>query len=562
MQTVDEKIQSNAGLKDFDISQYQGISGKNYFEIDRLLKNVLAAALKPDQKEDLFKHLSCVGELCGNRLAELIEEAHREENLPYLRKYDRTGNRIDEIVYCSAQREARKICFDQGFLNLDCHASWKHPFTEAHRRALYYLLSQNGEGGIACALGATEGLVNVLRKIGTDEQKEKWLPLLTAPASGSHFMGTQWMTERVGGSNISANRTTAKKSHGNKWKLTGEKWFCSNPGDLWVTTARVEGTSHIGLFIVPRFKDDGSLNDYHILRKKEIIGTRGKATVETIYDGVEAELLGRSSQGLAMIMKHVINISRIGVAATSLGFIRRAFNEAYEYSLNRTAYGKKLIEYMPVRRSLVQIKGHLTVSLLLLFTNARFTETNHPLAHFFIPFLKLQIAKFADDCIRESMFLHGGNGVIRDFTVLPRLMNDNIVNQTWEGTRNLMEIHSVKAFTKPKINHAFWEFASPLSSSQSRPDKESVRSLRSIEENYRSAGHEEKEVLRRILLDAIWRVSAKIVLGKESTQNQSASDPFPAHYFSFIGESYDELLTTGNVGYAHLNSDRFDVLMS
>lgn len=95
-------------------------------------------------------------------------------------------------------------------------------------------------------------------------------------------MAGQYVTEKVGGSNVSANRTISRKQDNGEWILTGEKWLCSNPGDLWVRTARVEDINTIGMFLVPRIKDDGTLNGHHILCKKDIIDSRGKLTVEIV----------------------------------------------------------------------------------------------------------------------------------------------------------------------------------------------------------------------------------------------------------------------------------------
>jgi len=273
-------------LSPFDLSSYPGLRGKNFFTRDAILQRIVRRA-SPDlpeaEKQAIHEHLTGYGALVGGELDALTEACHKEGKYGEIIKYDRTGNRIDSIEYSWEQKQARRLSFEYGVVNLDFHENWKFPFRNFHRYALAYLMNLNGEGGVACPLAMTDGMILALKKIGSEEQKQKYLPIVAGRNSPSHFMAGQYVTERVGGSNVSANRTTAYQRSDGKWILDGEKWFCSNPGDLWVTTARIQNTNTIGLFLVSRWKEDGTLNGHHILRKKDIIGSRGKLTVEVIY---------------------------------------------------------------------------------------------------------------------------------------------------------------------------------------------------------------------------------------------------------------------------------------
>ena len=256
---------ANPGLQPFDISDYEGLRGLNFFEEDRVLQRILlqhASGLEKDHARDMMAHIHGYGELTGGIIDELTIESHKEGKYGQIKTFDRTGNRIDEIQYCAEQLESRRISYDYGIVNLDFHPEWKHPFTTLHRMALAYLCNEVGEGGVACPLAMTDGMILALKELGTEEQKELYLPLVAGPGSHSHFMCGQYVTERVGGSNVGANRTVAHPREDGKWVLTGEKWFCSNPGDLWVTTARIEGSERIGMFLVPRLKEDGTKNGY------------------------------------------------------------------------------------------------------------------------------------------------------------------------------------------------------------------------------------------------------------------------------------------------------------
>ncbi len=125
--------------------------------------------------------------------------------------------------------------------------------------ALLYLLAQAGEGGHACPVVCTAGLVRALRRNGPDALRDRFLPPLLEPDYDRADRGAQFLTEIQGGSDVGANRVEAVPD-GDAWRLFGEKWFCSvADADQFVVTARPrgapEGTRGIGCFLVPRAVD-------------------------------------------------------------------------------------------------------------------------------------------------------------------------------------------------------------------------------------------------------------------------------------------------------------------
>ncbi|MDF2696551.1 MAG: acyl-CoA dehydrogenase, partial [Labilithrix sp.] len=122
--------------------------------------------------------------------------------------------------------------------------------------SLFYLLAHAGEGGHACPVVCTAGLVRALKTHGSDELGERFLPPLLDTDYDQAERGAQFLTERHGGSDVGANRVEAIPD-GAGWRLHGEKWFCSvADADQFLVTARPrgapEGTRGIGCFLVPR----------------------------------------------------------------------------------------------------------------------------------------------------------------------------------------------------------------------------------------------------------------------------------------------------------------------
>ncbi len=502
----------NPALKPFDLSDYRGVSGKNFFNGTRVLEEAFelnSANTTPAYLASVREHLSGLGKLLSGEINELTIACHKEGKWGELIQYDRFGNRIDEVRYAPEQIKLRKIFYDHGVVNRDCQADWKHEFSIPHRMALAILTNMNGEGGVACPLAMTEGLIHALRAIGTEEQKERFLPMLTSPDSTSHFMAGQYVTERVGGSNVAANRTVATPQANGTWLLNGEKWFCSNPGDVWVTTAKVEGTNTVGLFLVGRLKADGSLNGCHLLRKKDIIGSKGKITVESIYENCEATALGRTSHGLANLIRYILRTSRLHVICGGLGHIARGVIEAEAYVAAREAYGNKLAAFPSVQRTLGEMRMLRDALTLVSFYAFRLSEKEEALELMLVPLLKMIVTQYSAVVVKEAMILHGGNGILGDFSVLPRVLNDAIINETWEGTHALLAEHAIHAAKRPKVQAAFETYLKSASLQMAADGNKYIEEIWS-ELKPMIANEFDRDVNRMYICEKLWRVFALI----------------------------------------------------
>jgi alkylation response protein AidB-like acyl-CoA dehydrogenase len=200
---------------------------------------------------------------------------------------------------------------------------------------------------------------------------------------------------------------------------------------------------------------DGSLNEAHILRLKDLCGTRGKATAEVEYKGAWAELIGRPSHGLAILMNVVIATSRRHVAAGSLGMMRRALLEAQAYAKSRKIMGRPASEIPEVRLSLARIETLWRGAQAAFFEMIRALEEEAPEAEALVPLLKIGVSKAASEAVREAQMVFAGNGILRDFSILPRLSQDTVIQEIWEGTHGVLSGHVEKALRRKDTRRAF-----------------------------------------------------------------------------------------------------------
>ena len=217
--------------------------GTNLFRADPNLGFVCESVMAPDVLERARPELDAMGAVAGGELDALAADADR--NPPTLRAFDASGRRVDEIAFHPAYREMERLAFCRFGLAAMSHREgvlgWPTRVPHVVKYALSYLFAQ-AEFGILCPVSVTDSTSRMLRWFGSDELKARYLPGLTSTDPATLRQGTQWMTERTGGSDVGASASIARREPDGTWRLWGDKWFCSvaNAGAA-LTLARPEG---------------------------------------------------------------------------------------------------------------------------------------------------------------------------------------------------------------------------------------------------------------------------------------------------------------------------------
>ena len=170
-------------------------------------------------------------------------------------------------------------------------------------------------GGLIAGDSLAALSVGVFGLVASGALKAAYLDRLTTTDFDALWQGTQWMTERTGGSDVGAATTVARRDADGTWRLWGDKWFCSNASaDVALTLARPEsahaGTRGLAMFLVPRRLPDGARNAWTINRLKDKLGSRSMATGEVTYAGAVAYLVGDPGRGFAQMIE-MVNVSRL-----------------------------------------------------------------------------------------------------------------------------------------------------------------------------------------------------------------------------------------------------------
>ena len=334
-------------------------SGQDFFAIDPGLQQLLALYLPADIHHHLLPHFRRLGVLAGGRLNELARIA--DQNPPILHARDRVGRDDDWVEYHPAYREMEQIAFGDFQFHAMSHRAGvlglEAPMHPVAKYAFQYLFVQ-AEFGLMCPISVTDTSTYLIRKYASPQLQRYLLPRMLSDDLSKLWKGTQFITEKSGGSDVGAIETVAKNEDG-YWRLYGEKWFCSHTdADVVLLLARPEGapagTKGLALFAMPRRFEDGTRNAYRIVRLKDKLGTRSMASGEIRLEGAVAYPVGRIDQGFKQMMEQV-NLSRLSHGMRAAAMMRRCLNEALTVARHRVAFGKPIIEHELMRRQLMKI---------------------------------------------------------------------------------------------------------------------------------------------------------------------------------------------------------------
>jgi len=433
--------------------------GRNLFDADTALQQLLGLYLPPELRQHMWPHFERLGALAGGPLDELAATA--DKNPPVLRSRTRTGLDEQRIVKHPAYVEMERLALSEFGLGAMSHRSetlgWHGAMPPTVKYALTFLFVQ-AEFGLCCPVSMTDSLTRTLKKFGSPELVARYLPQLTTLDFDQLAQGAMFMTEQAAGSDIAATQTLATRTPDGQWRLTGDKWFCSNPDAAFaMVLARVEGGPQglkgVSLFLLPRQLDDGSLNHYRIIRLKDKLGTRSMASGEIRLEGAHAHLVGELGRGFVQ-MADMVNNSRLSNGVRAAGLMRRAVAEAEYIAGERRAFGRKLEDMPLMQRQLDKLRLPSEQARTMVFQTAAALARSdagedgaYALLRILTPMIKFRACRDARKVTGDAMEVRGGCGYIEEWSD-PRLLRDAHLGSIWEGTSNIVALDVVRAIRR------------------------------------------------------------------------------------------------------------------
>lgn len=407
---------------------------------------------------DWLREYACWWEKEGQDISDAVDRS----GTPWLRMFDRSGTRVDEILYSPDYWRMLKRGYHAGPL-------WRvyeeNTFSPA---GLMIYLTSFHDPGLACPYTVSLGTLLPLLKYADSGLQQRFLPRLLQK-DDSLWQGATWMTEIKGGSDLGATVETIARPAQGHWLLTGDKYFASNAGaELAVVAARPEGAPEgvrgLALFLVPRRRPDGQLN-YFIRRLKDKIATRSVPTGEIELRKSEGFLLGQPEHGIYLILE-VLNLSRVANSLGSVALAQRATADALSFAQNRMVFGKPLIDQPLMRRQfdgrLHQLRGATKLAWKALdllnevwHEKPPYSERYH-LFRLVTHLAKYWTAELAVQTAKWAMEVHGGLGTLQEYRV-ERWLREAMILAIWEGPSHRQILDGLEVLERKQAHRLLFQ---------------------------------------------------------------------------------------------------------
>jgi alkylation response protein AidB-like acyl-CoA dehydrogenase len=324
----------------------------------------------------------------------------------------------------------------QGLLGLNVPAEYGGAGVDDVRFSLILAeeLSRLAFAYSSCVGIHTNCIAPYLVDLGTEEQKQRWLPkfctgeLITALA----------MTEASGGSDLAALKSRAVPN-GTDWILNGSKTFITNgaSADLVLVAARTssdKGAKGITLFAV-----EADMAGFERGRKLDKVGQPEADTSELFFDDVgvpAANVIGEINKGFGYMM-HRLVAERIGSAVNNIAHARQILDETLDYVKERKAFGTAIGSFQANKFTLAELQTLADVTQT--FVDQCVLEAAHgTLTAVDAAKAKWWSAQAQNDILDACVQLWGGYGYMNEYRVA-RAWADARVAKIWAGSNEIMK---------------------------------------------------------------------------------------------------------------------------
>lgn len=324
--------------------------------------------------------------------------------------------------------------------------------------------------------GLTLGAIAAITAVGSEEQKQRYLPALIA----GQWTGTMNLTEPHCGTDLGLLRTRAEPAADGSYRITGTKIFISagehdlSENIIHLVLAKMpdspDSVKGISLFIVPKFLLDdagrpGARNAVSCGALEHKMGIHGNATCVMNYDGATGFLIGEKDKGLrAMFI--MMNAARLGVGLQGLAISEVATQNAAGYArerlqgrslagpVNKAGKADPIIVHPDVRRMLMNARafneaarglalwGSMQVDLAAVADTAEARTRADDLIGLLTPVIKAYFTDQGYLNATQAQQCLGGHGYVREWG-MEQFVRDARIAMVYEGTNGVQALDLV-----------------------------------------------------------------------------------------------------------------------
>ncbi len=279
---------------------------------------------------------------------------------------------------------------------------------------------------------------------GTKEQKEKYLPILTAGVeNGKLALASFGLTEPHAGSDSGNTKTTAVLK-GDSYIVNGRKAWITNASHAktCVLTAKTDPSARRGHGI-SAFIAETATKGFSVDREEDKLGMRASNTCQLVFEDMKLpkdSLLGGEkvgTDGFKAFMK-TLDGGRISIGALALGIAEGAFEKASAYVKGRKQFGKPIGSFQGVGFKIADMAMEVEAAKHLVYNAARLKDAKKEF-NLQASYAKLYASEVAMRVTTNAIQCHGGVGYTREYDV-ERMMRDAKLCEIGEGTSEVQRV--------------------------------------------------------------------------------------------------------------------------
>ncbi|WP_374471911.1 isovaleryl-CoA dehydrogenase [Phenylobacterium sp.] len=286
---------------------------------------------------------------------------------------------------------------------------------------------------VGLSYGAHSNLcVNQIRRWGTEEQKQRYLPKLI---SGEH-VGSLAMSEAGAGSDVVSMRLRAEK-RGDRYVLNGTKFWITNAphADTLVVYAKTspdDGSRGITAFLVEK-----GFKGFSVSPKLDKMGMRGSDTAELVFEDCEIpeeNVMGPENGGVGVLMSG-LDYERAVLSAGPLGIMQACLDVVLPYVRDRKQFGKPIGSFQLMQGKVADMYVALNSARAYVYAVARACDAGLT-TRFDAAGAILMASENAVKVALEAIQALGGAGYTKEFPV-ERLLRDAKLYDIGAGTNEI-----------------------------------------------------------------------------------------------------------------------------
>ncbi|MFN3730648.1 acyl-CoA dehydrogenase family protein [Comamonas testosteroni] len=288
--------------------------------------------------------------------------------------------------------------------------------------------------GLADFAFAMQGLGSgAISLAGSEEQKKRYLNLVARGDAISAFA----LSEPDAGSDVAAMACEARLE-GDHYVINGEKTWISNGGIadfyvVFVRTGEAAGSRGLSALIV-----DADTAGFEVAERIDVIAPHPLARLKFSNCRVPAaQRIGVAGEGFKVAMR-TLDVFRTSVAAASLGFARRAMDEALQRATSRKMFGSVLADFQLTQAKLAQMATQIDSAALLTYRAAWLRDQGENVTRE-AAMAKMTATENAQQVIDAAVQIWGGLGVVSEQPV-ERLYREIRALRIYEGATEVQQL--------------------------------------------------------------------------------------------------------------------------